>query len=199
MNFFDFSFSTLGDPIRDLSAFDCGRKEINKFFQKDALDYQNELFSKTYLLSPRNDLDKVAAAFTVANTCLFTRMLPNSRKKKIGYEVRHSKGSINYPAILLGQLGVDAHFAGHRLGAQIIEFIAQWFSSQENKSGCRYLIVEAYNEDRLLSFYAKCGLKPVFNDIEQERIYRHLDDDKPLETRLLYRDLILFRRKSIRN
>lgn len=95
MNFFDFSFSTLGDPIRDLSAFDCGRKEINKFFQKDALDYQNELFSKTYLLSPRNDLDKVAAAFTVANTCLFTRMLPNSRKKKIGYEVRHSKGSIN--------------------------------------------------------------------------------------------------------
>ncbi len=64
MNFFDFSFSTLGDPIRDLSAFDCGRKEINKFFQKDALDYQNELFSKTYLLSPRNDLDKVAAAFT---------------------------------------------------------------------------------------------------------------------------------------
>ena len=194
MNFFDFSFSTLGDPIRDLSAFDCGRN-----FQKDALDYQNELFSKTYLLSPRNDLDKVAAAFTVANTCLFTRMLPNSRKKKIGYEVRHSKGSINYPAILLGQLGVDAHFAGHRLGTQIIEFIAQWFSSQENKSGCRYLIVEAYNEDRLLSFYAKCGLKPVFNDIEQERIYRHLDDDKPLETRLLYRDLILFRRKSIRS
>ena len=149
--------------------------------------------------SPQNNLGKIAAAFTVANTCLFTRMLPNSRKKKVGYEVRHSKGPINYPAVLLGQLGVDANFAGRGLGQQIIEFVAQWFSSRENKSGCRYLIVEAYNEERLLSFYASCGLKPVFNDIEQERIYRHLDDGKPLETRLLYRDLILFKRKSIRS
>ena len=199
MKLSDFAFFTLGEPIREFSEFDCGRKEINQFFQNNALDYQNELFSKTYLLSPQNNLGKIAAAFTVANTCLFTRMLPNSRKKKVGYEVRHSKGPINYPAILLGQLGVDAHFAGHGLGAQIIEFVAQWFSSRENKSGCRYLIVEAYNEDRLLSFYASCGLKPIFNDVEQERIYRHINNDgKPLETRLLYRDLILFRRKSIR-
>ena len=199
MKISDFAFFTLGEPIRDFSGFDCGRKEINDYFREDALDFQNELFSKTYLLSPNKDLGKVAAAFTVANASIFTRMLPNSRKKKVGYEVRHSKGLINYPAILLGQLGVDAHFAGHGLGQQIIEFVAQWFSSRENKSGCRYLIVEAYNEERLLSFYAHCGLKPMFNDIEQERIYRHLDDGKPLETRLLYRDLILFRRKSIRN
>ena len=79
MKLSDFAFSTLGEFIRDLSSFDCGRKSINDFFRNEALDYQSELFGKTYLLTHRNDLSKVAAAFTVANASLFTRLLPNSR------------------------------------------------------------------------------------------------------------------------
>lgn len=81
----------------------------------------------------------------------------------MGYEIRHSKGQINYPAVLLGRLGVDVQFSGFKLGCQIVEFVAQWFAGPENKSGCRHLIVDAYNEDWLL-----------------------------------YRDLILLRRRSIR-
>jgi hypothetical protein len=198
MNLSDFSFTTLGSPISDLSTFDCGRKDINDFFRDDALDYQKELFGKTYLFSPRNDLNMVAAAFTVANASIFTRLLPNSRQKKVGYEIRHSKGQINYPAVLLGRLGVDIRFSGFKLGKQIVEFVAQWFAGSENKSGCRHLIVDAYNEDWLLNFYDGCGLKPIFGSEEQERRYRQIEDDKPLETRLLYRDLILLRRESIR-
>lgn len=198
MNLSDFSFTTLGSPISDLSTFDCGRKDINDFFRDDALDYQKELFGKTYLFSPRNDLNMVAAAFTVANASIFTRLLPNSRQKKVGYEIRHSKGQINYPAVLLGRLGVDIRFSGFKLGKQIVEFVAQWFAGSENKSGCRHLIVDAYNEDWLLNFYDGCGLKPIFGSEEQERGYRQIEDDKPLETRLLYRDLILLRRESIR-
>lgn len=198
MNLFDFSFSTLGSPVSDLSAFDCGRKDINDFFRNDALDYQKELFGKTYLFSPRDDLNTVAAAFTVANASIFTRLLPNSRQKKIGYEIRHSKGQINYPAVLLGRLGVDVRFSGFKLGRQIVEFVAQWFAGPENKSGCRHLIVDAYNEDWLLDFYDECSLKPIFGSENQEREYRQIEDDKPLETRLLYRDLILLRRRSIR-
>lgn len=85
MNLSDFSFSTLGNPISNLSSFDCGRTDINDFFRKDALNYQQELFGKTYLFTPRNNLNKVAAAFTVSNASIFTRLLPNSRQKKVGY------------------------------------------------------------------------------------------------------------------
>lgn len=42
MKLSDFSFCTLGAPIRDLSSFDCGRKSINDFFRNEALDYQSE-------------------------------------------------------------------------------------------------------------------------------------------------------------
>ncbi|MCI5601011.1 MAG: N-acetyltransferase [Hallerella porci] len=199
MNLSDFSFSTLGEYSCDLQSFDCGREDINEFFRNDALQYQDELFGKTYLFSPRDNLNQIAAAFTVANASIFTRLLPNSRQKKVGYEVHHSKNQINYPAVLLGRLGVDRRFSGHNLGLQIIEFVAQWFAGDENKSGCRHLIVDAYNENWLLEFYKKCGLNPIFSSEEQERKYRQIEDSKILQTRLLYRDLILLKRTSKHN
>ena len=106
---------------------------------------------------------------------------------------------INYPAVLLGRLGVDKHFQHEHLSAQIIDFVAQWFTSEDNKSGCRHLIVDAYNEQGLIDFYERNGLKLFFSTEEQEREYRDLSDSgQELETRLMYRDLILLKRISIR-
>ena len=55
---------------------------------------------------------------------------------------------------------------------------------------CRYLIVDAYNENVPISFYTKNGFEYIFNTEEQEREYRHINDDCPLNTRLMYYDLI---------
>lgn len=185
----------------DFSDFDCGREDINDFFLNDASDYQDELFGKTYIFVREEAPSNIVAAFTVANASVFTKRLPNARKKKISYEIHQSKGSINYPAVLLGRLGVDLRYQHAHLGPQIIDFVAQWFSSDDNKSGCRHLIVDAYNEQGLIEFYERNGLKLFFSTEQQERDYRSLDadDTEKLETRLMYRDLILLKRKSIRN
>ncbi len=185
----------------DFSDFDCGREDINDFFLNDASDYQDELFGKTYIFVREEAPSNIVAAFTVANASVFTKRLPNARKKKISYEIHQSKGSINYPAVLLGRLGVDLRYQHAHLGPQIIDFVAQWFSSDNNKSGCRHLIVDAYNEQGLIEFYERNGLKLFFSTEQQERDYRSLDadDTEKLETRLMYRDLILLKRKSIRN
>lgn len=90
---------------------------------------------------------------------IFTKRLTNARKKKMGYEVHQSKGLINYPAVLLGRLGVDLRYQHAHLGPQIIDFVAQWFTSDDNKSGCRHLIVDAYNEPGLIDFYQRNGFK----------------------------------------
>lgn len=184
----------------DFSNFDCGREDINDFFQNDASDFQEELFGKTYVFVPETSPESIVAAFTVANASIFTKRLPNARKKKIGYEVHQSKGSINYPAVLLGRLGVDLRYQHAHLGPQIIDFVAQWFTSEDNKSGCRHLVVDAYNEPGLIDFYERNGLKLFFSTEEQEREYRALNSDgqERLETRLMYRDLILLKRTSIR-
>lgn len=185
----------------DFSDFDCGRADINDFFLNDAPDYQEELFGKTYVFVAESSPKTIVAAFTVANASIFTKRLPNARKKKIGYEVHRSKGNINYPAVLLGRLGVDIRYQHAHLGPQIIDFVAQWFTSEDNKSGCRHLIVDAYNESGLIDFYERNGLKLFFSNEQQEREYRNLGNDggEKLATRLMYRDLILLKRRTIRN
>lgn len=106
----DLVFLPLVPEKTDFSNFDCGRDDINDFFLNDASDYQEELFGKTYDFVLEDTPTNIVAAFTVANASIFTKRLPNARKKKIGYEVHQSKGLINYPAVLLGRLGVDLRY-----------------------------------------------------------------------------------------
>lgn len=198
MDISELDFIELGEQDLNIGIFDCGRDDINDFFRYDAAKYQSELFGKTYFFCLPDR--RVVAAFTVANASIFTKHLPTSRRRKIGYEIHHEKGLINYPAVLLGRLGVDKEFRGNHIGAQIIEFVAGWFSSDENFSGCRHLIVDAYNEKSLIDFYRKSGMELFFSTEEQELTYRNWDIEKdgPLKTRLLFRDLILLKRPSLR-
>jgi GNAT superfamily N-acetyltransferase len=200
MNIHNLKLVSQGAPELNVQAFDCGRKSVNDFFRDEAQDYQEELFGKTYYwVHPDHPAD-IVAGFTVANASIFTKRLPNARQKKIGFEVHHEKGLINYPSILLAQLGVDVKYKGLHLGPQIIEFVMQWFTSPDNKSGCRHLIVDAYDEPHLLDFYQRNGLNLFFSSVEQEMEYRNWNKEKdgPLETRLMFRDMILLKRPSIR-
>ena len=117
------------------------------------------------------------------------------RRDVIGAEVDTEKSGQNYPAVLLGRLGVDKHYQHNKIGQQIIDYVKAWFSSESNKSGCRFLIVDAYNEPGLVQFYERCGLQLFFNTEEQEKKYRNIRDregEPPtrLETRLMFFDLI---------
>lgn len=58
---------------------------------------------------------------------------------------------MNYPAILIGRLGVSSEYRGKGLniGSQILDFIKGWFRSFDNKTGCRFIVVDAYNNEKL--------------------------------------------------
>jgi len=56
------------------------------------------------------------------------------------------------------------------------------------------------DEPHLLEFYQRNGLNLFFSSLEQEMEYRNWDIEKDgrLETRLMFRDMILLKRPSIR-
>lgn len=197
----DLVFVPQGTGGLDIASFCCGRRAVDFFFKSEAQEYQDELFGKTYYFCLPQKPSEIVAGFTVANASIFTKRLPNSRQKRIGSEVHHKKGMINYPAVLLAQLGVDEKYRGNHIGAQIIDFVTLWFTSSKNKTGCRHLIVDAYDEPELLRFYLENGLKFFFSSLSQEMEYRSWrpEKDGKLETRLMYRDMILLKRDSIRN
>lgn len=44
-------------------------------------------------------------------------------------------------------------------------FIKDWFRHEDNKTGCRFIVVDAYNEDKVLTYYDKNGFVTLYKTV----------------------------------
>lgn len=145
-------------PDMGLAGFDCGDPDLNEFLLLDAKEYLSELLAVTYLVK---DNGKFAAFFSLANdklTCdpdspegragwnKLSRTLPNKKRRK------------TYPAVKLGRLGVCGTYQRKGLGSRILDWLKISFITN-NKTGCRFITVDAYNNPRTVSFYERNGFR----------------------------------------
>ena len=172
------------------NPFSCGNKDLDEFFAEDSVAYSKQLMGKTYVFIDMENPQNIVCAFTVSNASIFTNYLPNARKKRIGKEVPSSKRDMIYPAVLIGRLGVAEKYKHLRIGTELMDFLKNWFTDDNNKTGCRYLVVDAYNTESPMEYYQRNGFQFMFSTEEQEKIYRKVDDDNSLKTRLMYFDLM---------
>ena len=49
------------------------------------------------------------------------------------------------------------------------QFIKDWFRHEDNKTGCRFLVVDAYNNPRTLHFYERNDFRFLHTDEVEER------------------------------
>lgn len=180
------------DILRNCERFDCGAEDLNDFFQNDALAYESDLMGKTYCWLDNNDNTQIVAMITLANASIQTTHMPNNPKRHLNKGIAHCKQGRTYPAVLIGRLGVNSKFQSpaHRIGAQIMEFIKNWFKSSDNKTGCRFILVDAANNAHTLNYYIRNGFKPLFPRIAEEKYYYGIADDTELRTRIYYFDLL---------
>lgn len=192
----NFEFYKLTQGLLDRSLnFSCGDNDLDDFFANEALLYDEKLMGKTYCYVRKleqvhqgKDLE-IIAAYTVANDSLRIFDLPNSRKKKMLKQTdgKHLK---RYPGVLVGRLGVNKNYRRRGYGSEILKEIKRWFCDAENKTGCRFVIVDALNCDKVLDFYLKNGFQFLFSSDEQEASYEENDiSNKELATRLMFFDL----------
>lgn len=136
-----------------VSHFDCGDDDINDFIINDAPLYRKTLLATTYVLEHKTS-NKVVAYFSVANDRISIKDFPTNtdlncfRKHRFVNEKRLK----SYPAIKLCRLGIDRSFQGQQIGTFIIDFVSTLFVN-DNKSGCRFLTVDAYTQ--AIPFYIK--------------------------------------------
>lgn len=174
----------------DVDEFVCGDQDIDEFFSHDCFGYAKQLLGKTYCYKSDENPRKIVCAFTLANASIRVDDLPNARKKKIETGIPHAKSLKDYPAVLVGRLGVSCEFRSKHIGSEVLDFVKYWFVEPNNKTGCRFVIVDAYNNPATLAFYGRNGFKTVFSTDEQEKEYRHLEQGVHLNTRLMYFDLL---------
>ena len=173
--------------------FSCGDKDLDDFFHHDAQKYEHQLLGKSYSFRLDSDNSVVVCAFTLSNSSIDARNLPNNRRRKLTENIPHEKSLSSYPATLIGRLGVDKKFSGKGIGSQLIKYIKQRLLLPNNMAACRYLTVDAYNNEPALKFYEANGFKTLFSSEKQEKEYIGFPQEKELKTRLMYFDLILAR------
>ncbi len=182
--------------VENCNTFDCDNGDLNEFFVNDAINYSSELLGKSYCFTLDEDPRIIVSAFTISNDSIKTTNIPNARRKKVIKDIPRPKQIRSYPAVLIGRLGVNKHFRNiegeeQRIGDQLMDFIKSWFVDGANKTGCRFIVVDAYNTFKPLRYYTSNGFVELFSTEEQEKDFTGISEDQVLETRLLFFDLIV--------
>ena len=178
-----------------ISDFDCGDDDLNDFFNRDALNYKNQMLSRTCFFR-HNSSGDIVCAFSFSASSIKTSDLPGSRRKKVKELVPREKSLKSYPAILIGRLGVATDFRGQNIGSQVMDFI-KIFCYKNYPDFVRFLLVDAYNKSDVIAFYQKNDFNPVFSTEQQEMQSYHQTPDEILSTRYLFYDMIQWRDKAL--
>ena len=178
------------DILNFCLPFSCGDDDLDDFFKNDTINYSNQLLGKSYCYRLKNDNKIIVCAFTLSNSSIDSRHLPNSRRKKLTENIPHEKSLSSYPATLIGRLGVNKDFSGKGIGTELMNFLKKWLLEMENRTACRFLTVDAYNNKNTLRYYENNGFKYLFSNEQQEKQHIGIPEEKELKTRLLYFDLL---------
>lgn len=170
-------------------SFSCGDADLDDFFHNDAERYAAELMGKTYCWIMEEKPHRMVALFTLANDSIKTLHLDKTTRNRLNRPIDNPKRGRSYPATLIGRIGVNQEFQGMSVGSQLIQFIKDWFRHEDNKTGCRFLVVDAYNNPRTLHFYERNDFRFLHTDEVEERSYYDIPSENSIATRLMYFDL----------
>ena len=131
----------------DLSEYN----DLNEFFREDAFNYQAQLLAKTYLIL-EEESQELIGAYSVANDKI-------ERTNKINRPIPNDKRMPYYPAVKLARFAFQADAQGKGYGKAILDYITLSFSNLDNKTGCRFITLDAIATAK--SFYAKHEFKEI--------------------------------------
>ena len=138
------------NPVNDFrifAGFSCCSpsdedRDLDDFIQNDAERHRKDLMAVTYGLFLIDCPDAPLAFATLQNDALKIHLA--------GYPYKSS------PAVKVGRLGVSAEWQGGGIGTELLTMIKN-FMLTDNRTGCKYITVDAYNKPRVLHFYQKNG------------------------------------------
>lgn len=153
-------------PLEDgenLNSFNCGDATLDEFILSKASEYKKTLIAVSYVLEENGN---PIAYFSLSNDNLSAELFDsktnfNRLRKRFVNEKRRK----HFPAIKIGRFAVDLAYESSGVGRYLISLIKSSTITNQ-KSGCRFITVDAYNN--AVGFYAKNGFVMV-NDFNPER------------------------------
>ena len=180
------------EKLAKCAPFECENKDLNEFFAYDAVTYAKRLLGKTYVFCLKDNPNTIVAAFTVSNDSIRMTNKLHEEAKQVFLRNTDLEGKRmrRFPAVLIGRLATNKDYAGKGIGTAVMQFIKYWFRLN-NKTGCRFIIVDAYSSEATLHYYIKNGFNYLVEDERLEAKYVGIGlGHLPLHTRLMYYDLL---------
>lgn len=147
----------------DIAAFDCGDPDLTEYFRHDSLFYRQELLTQTYCFYRQGETQCEAVALVdFCNDSLGRNLIPNRDRRQIN---NRKRGYRSFPALKITRLGVDEFHRKMGIGSKLLDMVKLFFVT-DNRSGCRFLTVDAYRSAR--GFYEKNGFVPALLPEEEE-------------------------------
>ncbi len=163
----------------NIKPFDCGSEDyqidLTNFLFDNAKLYQKEKMGTTYIL----ENSKHTIAFcTILNDKISMSLDERTIWNKINRNISNNKRRKSYPAIKIGSLATNTIYQKQGYGAALIDFIKEYLLSNKQFSGCRFITVDASNNEKTISFYKNYGFKFLS------------EKDEYLKTRCMYHDIM---------
>lgn len=170
----------------EIACFNCGEGDLNEFFHEDAFTHKEHLLAETYCFQPI-EVTEEGLFFPVALISFLNDSIVITKEERKGGKRdfwRHLKKNIphskrhypSFPAVKIGRLGVKREYQDQQFGTALLNMTKEFFLTK-NRTGCRFITVDAYNEERVTGFYHKNGFQFLS------------DQDKEKETRIMFYDL----------
>jgi hypothetical protein len=136
------------------TSFSCGKEDLNEFFTKDQFRYDEQLLAKTYVLTPDGgDDNRPKALVSFCNDSIRTESFEiNKDFKEIQKQVPYGKRYKSLPAVKIARLGVQQEWKKQKIGSLLLNMTKLLFLT-ENRTGCRYVTVDAYKTKQAIGFY----------------------------------------------
>jgi GNAT superfamily N-acetyltransferase len=172
---------------------DCGDEDLNEFFRKDAFAHKKELLAETYYFAPNEATEKnlffpVAFVSFLNDAIQITSEERKTTKKGLWKHLKRNipyqkRGYLSFPAVKIGRLGVHKKYQRLGLGTSLLNMTKEYFLTN-NRTGCRFLTVEAYNKLEVTGFYERNGFQFLW------------DEDKTKSARIMFFDLKRFKSET---
>lgn len=184
-DFEDCNFIRLTDDYV-IKEFDCGDSDLNEFLFQNAKPHQNQLLAVTYILeSPTGEIilyvsllnDKIGLED-------FSKTQYLERIQKLFSWGTSKRNYKSHPAFKIGRFAVDFKFQSLGYGKVMLDYLKEWFITN-NRTGCRFITIDAYNNNRSIAFY------------ENNEFVFFNANDEGLDTRQMYFDLLPWKEKSL--
>jgi GNAT superfamily N-acetyltransferase len=170
----------------EIACFDCDNNDLNEFFQKDAFAHKQHLLAETYFFQPREATEEEiffpVALISFLNDAIVIEKEERKGEKKgfwdyLRKNVPHEKrGYPSFPAVKIGRLGVQKEYQRLHFGTSLLNMTKDLFLTN-NRTGCRFITVDAENNEATITFYKKNGFDFLW------------DKDSSSTTRIMFFDL----------